>query len=448
MPARPSEPEHHSPNLDPDIPVQIEAKLLEELNARLARDEAHGGNGWATARRVAAGAFQQMGLPGKRSEAYKYTPLTRRVTENLTLDNAASAVQSATVFGDVDGIHVHTTNGLLNELPGDLPAGVTITSLSQSYAGNRVFVNDHLSRAFVADRDAFSSLAAAAAEDGILIHLAADVELSTPVVIHHDHVAAAGLVQPRVLVVADRNAKLQLVEHFGEATGSSAFENRIAEMIVAEGASVDHVLVYERGLENTFVNGLHVYQEGASHFATNTITLGGGMVRNNLHFLPDGEECETHLNGLYIARGSMHIDNHTFVDHAKPNCESNELFKGIVADKATGVFNGKILVRQDSQKINAYQSSKSIVLDRSASVYAKPELEIYADDVKCSHGATTGELDEEALFYLRARGIKPTLARLLLLEAFARDVVDLIDHEPVRAYLYTRLHTLLETHAA
>ena len=240
---------------------------------------------------------------------------------------------------------------------------------------------------------------------------------------------------------------MQIIEHFGEAGASSAFENRIAEMIVAEGASIDHVLVYERGLQNTFVNGLHVYQAGSSHYATNTITLGGGMVRNNLHFLPDGEECETHLNGLYIARGTMHIDNHTFVDHAKPNCESNELFKGIVKDKATGVFNGKILVRQDSQKINAYQSSKSIVLDRSASVYAKPELEIYADDVKCSHGATTGQLDEEALFYLRARGIRPETARLLLLEAFARDVVDLIDHESVREVLYSRLHTLLETHA-
>jgi Fe-S cluster assembly protein SufD len=219
-------------------------------------------------------------------------------------------------------------------------------------------------------------------------------------------------------------------------------------MIVADGASIDHVLIYERSQQSTFVNGLHVYQEGSSHYATNTITLGGGMVRNNLHFLPDGEECETHLNGLYIARGSMHVDNHTFVDHAKPNCESNELFKGIIADSATGVFNGKILVRQDSQKINAYQSSKSIVLDRSASVYAKPELEIYADDVRCSHGATTGELDEDALFYLRARGIAPEDARLLLLEAFARDVVDLIGHEPVRDYLYTRLHTLLKAHAS
>jgi len=427
--------------------VQIEQKLIEEINARLQRQGATGGNGWASTRRLAAGAFQEMGLPTKRSEAYKYTPLAKRVADDLSLENLADTTRADRKLEDLEGIHLSTTNGLLDTTPSSLPQGVTISSLADAYESNRIFVNDHLSRAFVADRDAFSSLAAAAAEDGILIHAAAGTRIDTPIVIHHDSVATSGLVQPRILVVADKGASLSLVERFGHAEGSSVFENRIAEMIVADGASIDHVLIYERSQQSTFVNGLHVYQEGSSHYATNTITLGGGMVRNNLHFLPDGEECETHLNGLYIARGSMHVDNHTFVDHAKPNCESNELFKGIIADSATGVFNGKILVRQDSQKINAYQSSKSIVLDRSASVYAKPELEIYADDVRCSHGATTGELDEDALFYLRARGIAPEDARLLLLEAFARDVVDLIGHEPVRDYLYTRLHTLLKAHA-
>ncbi len=428
--------------------MQIEQKLIAEINARLERQDANGGNGWASARRLAAGAFEEMGLPSRRSEAYKYTPMTKRVTEDLSLENSAGVVSAARAFDAIEGLHLSTTNGLLDSVPQDLPEGLTISSLVDAYEGNRIFVNDHLSRAFVAERDAFSSLAAAAAEDGILIHVAANVKVEQPIVIHHDSVSASGLVQPRVLVVADEGASLKLVEHFGKAGESSAFENRVAEMIVANGGSIDHVLVYERSENATFVNGLHVYQEGSSHYATNTITLGGGMVRNNLHFLPDGEECETHLNGLYIARGTQHIDNHTFVDHAKPNCESNELFKGIVADKATGVFNGKILVRQDSQKINAYQSSKSIVLDRSASIYAKPELEIYADDVRCSHGATTGELDEDAMFYLMARGIRPEKARLILLEAFARDVVDLVDQEAVKEYLYTRLHDILEAHAS
>jgi len=428
--------------------VQIEQKLLNEINARLERQDANGGNGWASTRRLAAGAFKDMGLPTRRSEAYKYTPVAKRFTDNLTLENEAGTVQATRALEQLDGIHLSTTNGLLDSVPAHLPSGLTISSLVDAYQGNRVFVNDHLSRAFVAERDAFSSLAAAAAEDGILIHVAANTAVDQTIVIHHDNVSSSGLVQPRLLVVADKGASVQIIEHFGHAGASSAFENRIAEMMVADGGSIDHVLIFERSEEATFVNGLHVYQEGSSHYATNTITLGGGMVRNNLHFLPDGEECETHLNGLYIARGSQHIDNHTFVDHAKPNCESNELFKGIVADTATGVFNGKILVRQDSQKINAYQSSKSILLDRSASIYAKPELEIYADDVRCSHGATTGELDEDALFYLWARGIPAEKARLLLLEAFARDVVDLIKEGSVRDYLYARLHAILEAHAS
>ncbi len=428
--------------------MQIEQKLVNEINARLDRQDTNGGNGWASTRRLAAGAFKDMGLPTRRSEAYKYTPVTKRVTEDLSIENSAGTVDASRALEGLEGIHLSTTNGLLDSVPANLPAGLTISSLVDAYEGNRVFVNDHLSRAFEADRDAFSSLAAAAAEDGILIYVTANTAVDQTIIIHHDKVSSTGLVQPRILVVADEGASLQIIEHFGHTGASSAFENRIAEMIVANGGSIDHVLIYERSEKATFVNGLHVYQEGSSHYATNTITLGGGMVRNNLHFLPDGEECETHLNGLYIARGTQHIDNHTFVDHAKPHCESNELFKGIVADKATGVFNGKILVRQDSQKINAYQTSKSILLDRSASIYAKPELEIYADDVRCSHGATTGELDEDALFYLRARGIHPERARLLLLEAFARDVVDLVNEESVRDYLYARLHSILEAHAS
>jgi len=429
--------------------VQIESTLLKELNQRLEQLDANGGNGWASGRRRAAGAFEQLGLPTKRSEAYKYTPMTRRAEEALSSATDSSTIETASAFDDVDGIHVWTNNGLMTRMStSDLPNGLTIRSISEAYDGNRVFVNDHLSRALDLERDAFSSLAAAAAEDGILIHVASGVKVDQPIVIHHDSMSASGLIQPRLLVVADQDARVQVLEHFGDSGQARAFENRVAEMISATGASIDHIVVYERGPEATFVNGLHVYQEGGSHFATNTITLGGGMVRNNLHFLPDGEECDTHLNGLYIAKGSMHVDNHTFVDHAKPNCESNELFKGIVTDNATGVFNGKILVRQDAQKTNAYQTSKSIVLDRSASIYAKPELEIYADDVRCSHGATTGELDEDALFYLRARGIKPEQAKMLLLEAFARDVVDLVEIESVREYLYGRLNSLLTTPTA
>jgi Fe-S cluster assembly protein SufD len=165
------------------------------------------------------------------------------------------------------------------------------------------------------------------------------------------------------------------------------------------------------------------------------------VVRNNLTFLPDAEHCESHLFGLFLGRGQMHVDNHTLVDHAKPNCNSNELYKGILNDDSTGVFNGKVFVRPDAQKTNAYQSNKSIVLTDRAKMYSKPELEIYADDVKCSHGATTGQLDREALFYLRSRGITMEQARAMMLLAFARDVLDNVKLEPLRAVLDEAVHS-------
>jgi len=428
----------------------MESTFVKHFGADLHSDSDSQESTWMSDRRRAMETFESTGFPKRRSESYKYTPISKRLERLIEKGDLASTgsdlTESHTAFQDVDGIHVSTRNGLLSSQGAikSLPEGLTIGSLADVHSNDPDFLQSVLSSALDFDRDPFSTLAAASASDGIVFHVRAGAQIDLPVVIHHDEVDSSGFVQPRLLIVVDPNASLNVIEHFGDSATAPAFENRVTEVVISKGAKADHVVVYERHLEATFVNGLHVYQADDSYFSTNTITLGGGMVRNNLHFLPDGEECETHLNGLYIARGSMHIDNHTLVDHAKPNCVSNELFKGIVTDSATGVFNGKVLVRQDAQKINAYQTSKSIVLDRNASIYAKPELEIYADDVKCSHGATTGELDEEAIFYLRARGLSLESARMLLLEAFARDVVDLIDNGQVRDYLYSRLHDVLK----
>ena len=187
------------------------------------------------------------------------------------------------------------------------------------------------------------------------------------------------------------------------------------------------------------VSKTEVYQQGESVFSMYTITLTGDVVRNNLTVVPDGEFCETHLYGLSLPIGDTHVDNHTLVDHAKPNCMSNELYKTVLDDSSSGVFNGKVFVRRDAQKTNAFQENKSILLTEKATMNAKPELEIYADDVKCSHGATTGQLDPEALFYLRSRGIPERQARGMLLHAFARDVIDQIKIEPLRELLDRRV---------
>ncbi len=430
---------------------------------------------WMQNRRQAMQAFAQLGFPKKRSESYKYTPISKWIESRLRFETNGPSIKSihngaavgaeappsaanlelkhsagqgvgrlSASWNGESGIQVQTSNGRLSgTIKGVVPEGLTICSLQDAMVQHPALLNTYLTKAVVLDRDPFAALASAFAEDGIFIHARAELTGGEVIAIHHDALDTNGFVQPRVLIVAEKGASIQVVEHFPFLDSGRTFENRIAEIFVAEKARVDHVLVMERSEEALFVNSLFVHQSEKSYFRTNTVTLGGGLVRHNLNFLPNAEECETHLHGLYVAKGKAHVDNHTLVDHAKPNCFSNEMFKGIVTDQATGVFNGKVLVRQDAQKTNAYQSSKCIVLDRGARTYAKPELEIYADDVKCSHGATTGELDEDAIFYLRARGISRDAAKMLLLEAFARDVVDLIAVEDVRNYLYTRLNRLL-----
>lgn len=178
-----------------------------------------------------------------------------------------------------------------------------------------------------------------------------------------------------------------------------------------------------------------VKQEKDSTFTINTITLNGELVRNNLNIDVLGQNCNTHLNGAYLTKGKQHVDNHTTVDHTVANCESNELYKGVMDDDSTAVFNGKVFVRKDAQKINAFQSNGNVLLSGNATVNSKPELEIYADDVKCSHGSTTGQLDEDAVFYLRARGLSEKNARKLLVSAFIADVLDTIESEEVRAHI-------------
>lgn len=422
----------------------LETAFVEEFDRKVGLLDNGSHDYWLTDRRRAIRLFAENGFPGRKSESYKYTPVTKWLGEGPTFELNRPETAPTPPFGSFDGWHVSTLDGrLADEAPMVLPEGVTVSGLRTAYEKNPVFVQDYLSRAVASDVDPFATLASAFADDGILVHIAEGVELVEPLYIHHAGLSPNGFVQPRMLVVAETGAKAHIVEHFGPAHAGTSFENRIVEMFVGPRANLRHVVVFDRDPKARFVNNLHVHQAESSVFTTNHFTLSGELVRHNLSFLPDAENCETHLNGLYLAQGSAHVDNHTLVDHAKPNCFSNELFKGIISDSATGVFNGKVLVRQDAQKINAYQSSKSMLLDRTAHIYAKPELEIYADDVKCSHGATTGQLDNEALFYLKSRGIPHEQARNMLLEAFARDVVDLVTIEPLRDHLYARVKELL-----
>ena len=221
--------------------------------------------------------------------------------------------------------------------------------------------------------------------------------------------------------------------------GKENFINSVSEIVVGENAQLEYNKFQDKEEENYSISTEYVYQKANSHFTINTATFHGALVRNNLTIEIDAENCETNLSGLYLGKNTDHIDNHTIVDHKKPHCNSNEVYRGVLDDNATGVFNGKVFVRQHAQKTNAFQKNNNILLSDNAVVNSKPELEIYADDVKCSHGSTTGQIDEEAVFYLQSRGVSRKSAINLMINAFAKDTLEKISIEALHDYINSKI---------
>ena len=430
-------------------PVQQIITPEDRFVAAFEANEGHALNGTNDAlralRKDAIEHFRLLGLPAPKSEAWKYTNIEKVLRHEYALDFSASehdltAADLEPFF--IPGLDAHVFV-LVNGRPaaglsriGALPEGVVVAGLDEAAQEHADLVNRHLAQYANYKDEPFRALSTAFTRDGVFVYVPKGQVVEKPI-----HVLSLVktdrdlFLQPRTLVVAEANAQVKLIETNHDLTGTKTFTNALDEFFVAEDAQVDHYRIQDEGERASQVLTLQVYQLEQSVFRTNTVTLSGETVRNNFSFLPDAEHCESHLFGLVLAGGQMHVDNHTFVDHAKPNCFSNELYKNVIGDEATGVFNGKVFVRQDAQKTNAYQSNQSLVLSERARMYAKPELEIYADDVQCSHGATTGQLDPEALFYLRSRGIGERQARAMLLLAFARDVLDNVRIEPLRALL-------------
>jgi Fe-S cluster assembly protein SufD len=281
---------------------------------------------------------------------------------------------------------------------------------------------------------------------GVFIHVKKGQKPEQPVLVYHitDARSANIFSQPRSLMVMEENSEIRMVETYRTLGTNESFTNQVLEIIVEQDARLEYYKIQNDGTGNNLVSTTHIRQTGKSFSHTVSISLDGGLVRNNLNVVLDAKNSEAHLYGLYLQSGSSHIDNHTIVDNIKPNCLSNELYKGILTDKSTGVFNGKIFVRQPAQKTNAYQSNKNILLTDTCSVNTKPQLEIFADDVKCTHGCTVGQLNEEGLFYLRSRGISEKTARNLLLSAYASDILEKIQTESLRSYVEKLISRRLE----
>ena len=391
----------------------------------------------ADIRSKAIDSFIKNGFPTTRHEEWKYTSV-KDVAEKLnrSAKPASSGLLKESVVNEFLYAGKEVTllvfeNGLFQEsLSSPLPKDYVIKNLAS--VRHDAAVKQNLGRIAQTEHESFVALNTAFVNDGVFIHVPAKMVVEKPVHILYVNSDKEPAIT-RNLVIAEPESSIQIFESYHSLDGSSeGLTTNVTEVIVNRNANVTWVKAQLENALTSQISFTQVEQEQDSRFSSTVITTGGHLVRNNLHIRLNGTNCNAFMYGLYLLSGEQLCDNHTLVDHAMPHCESNELYKGVLGGKSTGVFNGKIFVRQDAQKTNAYQSNKNILLSDDAQMNTKPQLEIFADDVKCSHGTTTGQLDDEALFYLRARGIGEQSARTLLNIAFAADVLDHIQMETLR----------------
>jgi Fe-S cluster assembly protein SufD len=384
--------------------------------------------------------FSRLGLPTVKHEEWRYTRIGSIFQKDLELGVAAELsvadLEGIRLPGKENAIEIYFVNGVFKIATAT--EDISILPLEEAAAGEFAgLVKEHLGTSSKYHPDGINALNTAFVNGGVFIHVKKGKQVEKSVYIYYvnDNRTVSTLALPRTLVYVSAAANVQIAEHHISLGKQDSLTNQVTEIIVEQDALVNFYKIQNEGDTASHACTTHFRQIGKSLTNATTISLSGNIVRNNLNMVMEADHGESHMYGLYLLNGKTHVDNHTIVDNVMPNCFSNELYKGIMDDESTGVFNGKIFVRQDAQKTNAYQSNKNVLLTNSASVNTKPQLEIFADDVKCSHGCTIGKLDEEALFYLRARGIGEKNAKSLLLHAFAVDILDNIKIEPLRDYV-------------
>ncbi len=386
-------------------------------------------------REKAFAEFDKSGFPTIKNEEWKYTNLKSIFDKNFKSTCVSSAsVKNLLVdslFNSIKANKLVFVNGSFNpELSSiiEKDSAIVISNLAKARKENTIVFDAHFGNYAKIENESLNAMNTALMSDGAFVYVPSNKKVENPIIIINvvDANDMNVLSQPRNLIILEKNAEACIVESYISVGVNASFINVVNEIYVNENAHLEHYKIQQQTGESYQNNYTQIFQEANTNINQVTLTLDGTMVRNNLHFYMNGKNCDTLLYGLYITEGSNHIDNHTRVDHAMPNCQSNELYKGIMKDKSTAVFNGKIMVHLDAQKTNAYQRNQNVLLDPEASINTKPQLEIFADDVKCTHGATIGQLDEEPMFYLRSRGIPEDVARKMLLNAFADDIAEKI----------------------
>jgi Fe-S cluster assembly protein SufD len=430
-----------------------ESRIVETFRA----SDASGQPKWLSALRNAGiSTFGELGFPTLRDEDWRFTnvapiaALPFQPARAIAANGAESAVLSRAAFAGLSGCRLVFVNGFfaagLSRIQ-NVPKGAKVDSLSAALAREGAFIEKYLGKYAGTSDNAFAALNQAFFTDGTFVFVPDGVEISEPIqVIYISSAKQAGeTFQPRNLIIMGANSKATIVESYLSAGDAASFTNAVTEMVVGENAVVEHIKLQDE-TANAFHMATIAGEFGrASNVNVHSFALGSKLSRNNIRAKLAGEGLECVLNGLYLTRNDQLADHHMIVEHAQPHCASHEYFNGILDDKSRGVFHGRIYVHPAAQKTDAKQTNKNLLLSDDATADTKPQLEIYADDVKCTHGATIGQLNSESIFYLRARGIPEATARRMLIHAFAGEIVERVRCAPVREELDKLVWNRLES---
>jgi Fe-S cluster assembly protein SufD len=408
-------------------------------------------------RRSAMDRFTERGFPSAREEDWRFTNITPITSAGFPLTGANRVAVEATDPGpflfQLPGVSTLVfVNG--RYVPGlshveKQPDGVVVSSLAIALATQGELLAEHVGRYAQYGNNGFTALNTAFVHDGLFVRVPAGVELPGPVhALFISDGSEGGASYPRNLLLVEAKSRGAVLESYVSLAETRHFTNTVTEAVVGDGARLEHTKIQRESERAYHVGTTHVHQGRDSRVESFSVSLGAALCRNNLDVTLNGSGIESHLFGLYMARGRQEVDNHTSILHAHPNCSTREIYKGILDDAAHAVFNGKVYVTREAQKTDAKQTNRNLLLSDRAKVDTKPQLEIFADDVKCTHGATVGNLDPLAAFYLKSRGIPPLLARKVLTYAFAAEVLEALPYEPVRSALEALVMARLEQREA
>jgi Fe-S cluster assembly protein SufD len=399
--------------------------------------------------------FQELGLPDQKNENYRYTPITPKLADHFIANQPSiphtphfAAIQP--FLSTLDTYQIILFNGrLLNNTLATLPLRLgEVSNFTDAYNKQHPYFLQYGYQYDPSSLDAFSALNISLFEEGTFIHIADHVVLDKPLWVYHitDSTNNRNLTYPHTLITLGKNSEAHIISSWHTLGEQPSFTNTFNQIHVADNARLNYYSLQTQNLQQAYhIHALHSFQAANSYVNHYSFTWDGLFIRNNPYFTMHSSPSETNVYGLYCLTGQQHIDNHTTIDHKQPHTQSNEIYKGIIANQATAVFNGRIYVHPAAQKTQAFQANNNLLISDQATIHTKPQLEIWADDVKCSHGATVGQLNPDELFYLQARGIPAYIARHLLLEAFASEVIDKVPLADLKHYLYTSLSTRFKT---